>query len=371
MQILRRTNLKALKKAKKLGARKVIDILKKKNLTGRGGAGFPTGKKWEFTLNAKSDVKYVICNADEGEPGTFKDRFIIKNNPETLVEGILIAAYVIKAKQAFIYLRGEYDNLRAKLQKAINKVLKKSKLNLSIKIISGAGAYVCGEETAIIKSIEGYRAHPNYKPPFPAVEGLFGKPTIINNVETLTNVPQVILFDNWNSSLRLMSLSGNVENPGIYELPVGYKLTELIKKAQPRNKVKAIYFGCFGGCMPYSEIELTPDSICGKNCIVGSYTIIVVDEKQSILDVASSIAHFYCNESCGKCTPCRGGTARVCLLLKKIKSGKATKNELGVLEDLAKNIHETSLCGLGQTSTNHLLTALKYFRKEFEEKLRQ
>ena len=370
MQILRRTDLKALKKAKKLGPKKVIDILKKKNLTGRGGAGFPTGKIWEFTLNASSDTKYVICNADEGEPGTFKDRFIIKNNPETLIEGILIAAYVVNAKEAFIYLRGEYDNLRAKLEKTINKVLKSSKSALKIKIISGAGAYVCGEETAIIHSIEGYRGQPNYKPPFPAVNGLFRKPTIINNVETLTNVPQAILFDNWNSRLRLMSLSGNVKNPGVYELPIGSKITDLIKKAQPKNKVKAIYFGCFGGCMPYSEIELTPDSICGKNCIVGSYTIIVVDETQSILDIASSISHFYCRESCGKCTPCREGTARVCLLLEKIKSGKATKYDLEILEDLAKNVHETSLCGLGQTSTNHLLNALEYFRKEFEEKLR-
>ncbi len=368
MQILRKTNLKALEKAKKLGAKKVIDILKKKNLTGRGGAAFPTGKKWEFTLNAKSDTKYVICNANEGEPGTFKDRFIIKNNPETLIEGILIAAYVIKAKQAFIYLRGEYDNLRNLLQKTINKVVKKS--GVDIKIISGAGAYVCGEETAIIQSIEGQRGHPQYKPPYPAVDGLFGKPTIINNIETLTNVPQAILFNDWDPNLRLMSLSGNIANPGIYELPVGYKLTDLIKKAKPKNKVKAIYFGCFGGCMPYSKIELTPDSICGKNCIIGSYTIIVVDEKQSILDTALSIAHFYCHESCGKCTPCREGTIRVCHLLEKIKSGKATKQDLEILEDLAMNIHETSLCGLGQTSTNHLLTALEFFRKEFEEKLR-
>ena len=370
MQILRRTHLKAWNRVKRLGAKKVIDILKKKNLTGRGGAAFPTAKKWEFTLNAKSDTKYVICNADEGEPGTFKDRFIIKNNPETLIEGILIAAYVINAKEAFIYLRSEYDNLRSKLEKTINKVLKKSKSDLKIKIISGAGAYVCGEETAIIWSIEGYRGQPNYKPPYPAVEGLFRKPTIINNVETLTNVPQAILFDNWDSNLRLMSLSGNVTNPGVYELPVGYKLTELIKKGQPKNKIKAIYFGCFGGCMPYSKIKLTPDSICGKNCIVGSYTIIVVDEKQSILDVAFSIAHFYCHESCGKCSPCREGTARVCQLLKKIKSGKATKYDLEILEDLAKNIHETSLCGLGQTSTNHLINALEFFREEFEEKLR-
>lgn len=370
MQILRKTNLKAFEKAKKLGSKKVIEILAKKGLTGRGGAGFPTAKKWEFALNAKSDEKYVICNADEGEPGTFKDKFIIKNNAETLVEGILIAAYTINAKKAFIYLRGEYDCLRNSLQKTVDKVLKKAKSSIKIIIVSGAGSYVCGEETAIMKSIEGYRGQPYYKPPYPPVEGLYGKPTIINNVETLTNVPQAILFDDWDNNLRLMSLSGNLTKPGIYELPVGYKLTKLIELGKPKNKIKAIYFGCFGGCMSYSEIELSPENVCGKNCAIGSYTIIAVDEKQSILDIALSIAKFYCHESCGKCTPCREGTMRIVHLLEKIKAGKAVKEDLNTLEDIAKHIHETSLCGLGQTATANLLTALKYFRNEFWEKLR-
>lgn len=370
MQILRKTELKAFKKAKRLGASGIIKTLKQKGLTGRGGAGFPTGTKWEFTLKAKSDEKFVICNADEGEPGTFKDKFIIRYNAEALIEGILIAAYTIKAKQAFIYLRGEYSYLEAHLEKVISKILRKAKANVKIDIIVGAGAYVCGEETAIIESIKGYRGQPYYKPPYPPTQGLYGKPTMINNVETFANVSQAILFNDWDKNLRLYSLSGNVTNPGIYELPVGYSLAELIKLGKPKNRVKAVYFGCFGGCIPFSDIKLTPENVCGKNCAIGAFTIIVVDEKQSILSIAENIAEFYAHESCGKCTPCREGTKRICDLVRKISSGKATKTDLADLKDLAENIHETSLCGLGQTATNHILTALQYFKKEIEEKVK-
>ncbi len=366
MQILRKTNLKALKKAKKLGSKGIIKVLGGKGLSGRGGAGFPTAKKWEIAFDTKADEKFIICNADEGEPGTFKDKFIIKNNPETLIEGILIAAYTINAKRAFIYLRGEYEHLKRGLQNVVDKILEKSKSRLKIDIILGAGSYVCGDETAIIKSIEGSRGHPYYKPPYPPVEGLWCKPTIINNVETFANVPQAILFDDWNHNLRLFSLSGNVTKPGIYELPVGYNLCDLINLGKPKKKIKAVYFGCFGGCMPYCKIELTPENVCGKNCAIGAYTVIVVDEEQSILDIAISIAKFYEHESCGKCTPCREGTKRILVLLEKIKENKANKTDLKTLKDLAENIHETSLCGLGQTCTNHLLTALKYFPEEFK-----
>jgi NADH:ubiquinone oxidoreductase subunit F (NADH-binding) len=368
MQILRRTNLQGYERAKKLGAAGIIEIIDRKGLTGRGGSGFSAAKKWNETLKIDSDVKYVICNADEGEPGTFKDKFIIENNPEILVEGIIIAAYAIGAKQAFIYLRGEYENLAAKLQESISKVLKDAKSDLKIEIIIGAGAYVCGEQTALIKSIEGFRGHPFQRPPHPSIEGLFGKPTIVNNVETLANVPQLILFDDWDANLRLYSVSGNVTKPGIYEMPLGCKLGELIKLAQPANKPKAIYFGCFGGCMPYREIELTPENVCGMNCAIGSFTIIAVDERHSILDLAENIAEFYCHESCGKCTPCREGTKRILDLIRKIKNREATKEDLETLRDLAEHINLTSLCGLGQTATNHVLTALKYFSNEFEER---
>ena len=210
MQILRKTNLEAFEKAKQLGPEKIIGLLKEKGLAGRGGAGFPTGIKWEMVLNASSDEKFVICNADEGEPGTFKDKFVLMNNPEAVVEGILIAAYAVGAKQAFIYLRGEYDYLENKLKKVVKDIRKQTKAKTKIDIILGAGAYVCGDETGIISSIEGQRGQPREKPPFPTTNGLFGKPTVINNVETLANVPLAIMFDDWNPNLRLYSLSGNV-----------------------------------------------------------------------------------------------------------------------------------------------------------------
>lgn len=369
MQILRKTDLRAFALAKKLGSNGVIKILIEKGLSGRGGAGFSTGKKWEDALTTNSDEKFVVCDADEGEPGTFKDKFIIKNNPESLIEGIMIAALTIKAKQAFIYLRKEYEYLKPLIERTSTKLIKKSGHDLKIDVFLGGGAYVCGEETAIIRSIEGFRGQPYYKPPFPHIEGLWGKPTIINNVETFTNVPQAILFNNWDKNLRLMSVSGNVAKPGVYELSVGTKLTELIAMCEPKNKVKAIYSGCFGGCFPYQNIQLTPEDVCGLNCIIGTYTLIVIDENQSIVDTAISISKFYAFESCGKCTPCREGTKRVLDLLVKIKGGQATKNDLDTLHDLANHIHETALCGLGQTATNHIITALKYFREEFEEKI--
>ncbi|MBU0980226.1 MAG: NADH-quinone oxidoreductase subunit F [Nanoarchaeota archaeon] len=370
MQILRKTGLKGLEKARKIGPESVMKLLIGRELLGRGGAAFPTGKKWQFASGTEADEKYIICNADEGEPGTFKDKFIINKNPETLVEGIIIAAETIGAKQAFIYLRGEYVYLKSKLAKVINELTKKARTKVKIDIILGAGAYVCGDETAIIQSIMGYRGSPYYKPPFPPVEGLWGKPTVINNVETLTNVPQAILFKDWDKDLRLYSLSGNVTKPGIYELPVGASLAKLIKQGEPENDIKTVYFGCFGGCMPYKNIKLTADNVCGMHCVIGAFTIIVVDERHSMVDMAETIAKFYEHESCGKCTPCREGTKRILDLIRKIRAGKAKSEDINTLLDLAEHIHDTSLCGLGQTATNHVLTALRYFRKEFQEKIR-
>ncbi|MBW2965845.1 NADH-quinone oxidoreductase subunit F [Candidatus Woesearchaeota archaeon] len=368
MQILKKTNQKAYKKALKLGQKGIINLIKKKNLTGRGGGGFPTGLKWEMVLNAPGKEKYVICNADEGEPGTFKDKFILKSNPEAVIEGILIAAYAVGAKQAYIYLRGEYEYLENKLKKVIKDIIKKTKSKTNINIILGQGAYVCGEETAILESIQGKRGHPRIKPPYPTTKGLFGKPTVLNNVETLANIPLAILFDNWNPNLRLYSLSGDVTNPGLYEIPLGTKLCKLIEMGKPKNKIKAIYFGCFGGCMPHCDIPLTPESICGKECMHGAGTIIAVDETRSIVDIATNIAKFFEFESCGKCTPCREGTMRILALLQNISLGNTTKKDLLTLQELAEVIKETSFCGLGQTATVHVLNALKYFRKEFEAK---
>jgi len=370
MKILRKTNLKAFEVAKKLGPEATVNLIKQKGLTGRGGAGFSAGLKWEMARQAESNEKYLICNADEGEPGTFKDRFIIQKNPETLVEGILIAAHAIEAKKAYIYLRGEYESLKSNLQKAINKVKKAAKSNLDIEIFLGAGAYVCGDETAIISSIEGLRGQPRIKPPFPTIKGLFGKPTVINNVETLANVPLAIMYNDWNDNLRLHCISGDVERPGIYELPLGTELSIILNLACPKNSPKAIYFGCFGGCVPYDgneSLKLTRDNICGKDCILGSCSIIVVDKTRSIVDMAVNIAKFYEFESCGKCTPCREGNMRVLALLQNISMGTAGMYDIETLKELSEVIRDTSFCGLGQTSTHHVLNALKYFRNEFEE----
>lgn len=362
--------MKALERARQLGQEGVLKLIEEKGLVGRGGAAFPTAKKWRFAIDTEADERFVICNADEGEPGTFKDRFILMNNPEAVIEGIIIAAETIKAKRAFIYLRGEYQYLEPELNKLIDKMTKEAGTGISIEIIIGAGAYVCGEETAIMESIEGKRGQPYYKPPFPAVKGLWGKPTVLNNVSTMANISQAILFDDWDPNLRLMSVSGNVNKPGIYEKPVGTKLTELIEEACPQCRIKAIYFGCFGGCLPYSEMELSPDNACGKNCIVGAFSIIAIGENQSIVDITECIAEFYKHESCGKCTPCREGTARILEIISNIKAGSAKPEDLDTLQELAEYIHETSLCGLGQTATNHVLNALEHFRDEFEANIK-
>lgn len=370
MQILEKTNLKAYEKAKRIGPRKTINLLKKKGLKGRGGSGFPTGEKWEIVSKEKSKEKYIICNADEGEPGTFKDKFILENNPEIVIEGLLIGAYSINATEAYIYLRGEYEHLEEKLRKLIKNIKKKINSKIKINLIIGQGAYICGDETAIISSIEGKRGEPIKRPPFPTTKGLFGNPTVINNLETLANVPLAILFDKWEVNKVLYSISGDVNKPGVYEEKLGIRLSELIEKAEPKNKVKAVYFGCFGGCIPFSDIEITSENICGKECMLGAHTIIVVDETHSIPELATIIAKFYEFESCGKCTPCREGTLRVLNILENICMGDAKKEDLDFLQELAKVITETSFCGLGQTSMQHILTALKYFRKEFEEKCR-
>jgi NADH-quinone oxidoreductase subunit F len=374
MQILEKSGMKAYKKALEMRPEAVIRLLGEKGLLGRGGASFSAAKKWEMVRNSPGDEKYVICNADEGEPGTFKDRFIIENNPETLVEGILIAAYATGAKKAYIYLRGEYECLKPKLQKAVNSILRKSDSNVEIEIFLGAGAYICGEETAIISSIEGMRGQPRIRPPYPTDKGLFGKPTAINNVETLTNVPLAMTVDSWNDNIRLHCISGDVENPGIFELPMGVNLSEVINLAKPKEMPKAVYFGCFGGCLPYEGrecMELTPKNVCGEDCMLGSCSMIVVGESRSMVDMATNIAKFYEFESCGKCTPCREGSMRILSMLQTISLGKAKKEDIETLKELAEVIKETSLCGLGQTSTHHLLNALKFFRKEFEDRIKK
>jgi NADH-quinone oxidoreductase subunit F len=372
MQILRQTNLEALKLTKELGPEKVLNLLEKKNLVGRGGASFLTAKKWRLAKANKSDEIFLICNADEGEPGTFKDKFILKNNPETLIEGILIAAYVLDAKRCFIYLRNEYDYLREGLEQKIKEILKKTKSKTTIEIVRGAGAYVCGEETAIMQSIMGYRGQSQYKPPYPTNSGLWGKPTVLNNVETLTCVPQALLYDDWDSNLRLFSVSGDIENPGIYEWELGIKMSTILDTIKPKQEIKAISFGCFGGIMPVNKASsIDFGTICKEDCQHGAFTIIFIGKNRNIVDICMSIAKFYTYESCGKCTPCREGTLRLLNLLKKIKDKEANEKDLDLLKKLAQHIKETSLCGLGQSSGNHILTSLEHFKQDYKEYLKK
>ena len=365
MQITKKTEFKGFRKALSLQPEQVIDMIKISGLKGRGGANFPTGVKWESTRKAANPNKVIICNADEGEPGTFKDKFIIKSNPEVLIEGIAIAAYAIGAKQAFIYLRAEYDYLKKKILAEIKKHKKDlDKIKLNIEIVMGAGAYICGDETAIMNSIEEIRGEPSPKPPYPVECGLCTLPTSINNVETLSNIPHIML-GYW-KDLRLFSLSGNVENAGVYERPLGTKAKEIIDKGKPKNKIKALFFGCAGGCVPYDpELVLDIDNIRKKGAMLGSCTIIAVDKKQKIPKVCRNIAQFFVHESCGKCTPCREGNYRVLEILNKVISKKAGNDDRSALNDLADMINKTSLCGLGQASNNHIKPALDNFRVDF------
>lgn len=368
MQILRQTNLEALEKARALSPEGTIKLLEERRLEGRGGAAYPTAKKWKTCRDTPADERIIVCNADEGEPGTFKDKFIIKHNAETLIEGILIAAYAVGAKRCFIYLRGEYGYMRLRLQEQIDDVLSRAEMpGVTIEIVRGAGAYVCGEATALLQSIAGFRGNSMTKPPNPTTNGLWGKPTVINNVETLTCAAQAVLFDDWNPDVRLFSLSGNISNPGVYEFPIGVKMSTVIDVARPLKKLKAMSFGCFGGIMPVDEnMKITPEAICMEKCQHGAYSVIFIDETQNVVDISYSIAKFYTYESCGKCTPCREGTVRMLNLLKKVRKGLAKKEDLALLSELANHIQETSLCGLGQTCGNHVLTSLKHFPRDFE-----
>ena len=356
MKILSKNNYESWKKVRKFKPEQVIQKVVDSGLIGLGGANFPTGKKWQLTVKAE----YLIVNFDEGEPGTFKDKFIVENNPELLVEGIDIACYALQCKECYIYLRREYVYLK----KILEKVLKKAQSGVDIKIVVGAGSYLCGEETAIMNSIEGRRGETRRKPPYPAQIGLFGRPTCINNVETLARVA-LVFRDDWNNQLMLFSISGDVENPGVYEAERGIQLNKLMLEAKPIDP-KAVFFGAAGGCLPYDEsLELSVEKVSGKGAMFGSGTLIIVGMERSVPDLCSNITKFFVEENCGNCTPCREGNYR---LLQLFQKKKCTKNELDLIEELAEHIPETSFCALGQCSTTHLKTALKYFRKEFEKK---
>ena len=368
----------------------VIDEMKASGLRGRGGAGFPTGTKWQFQKNEPGDEKYVICNADEGDPGAFMDRSILEGDPHAVLEGMAIMAYAVGAHLGYIYVRAEYPIAVSRLRIAIDQaheygVLGKnifdSGFDFDIEIRLGAGAFVCGEETALIASIEGKRGMPTPKPPFPAVSGVWGKPTSINNVETLANVPQIINKGaSWYSSIgtetskgtKVFALGGKIRNTGLVEIPMGTTLREIIYEIGggcPNDKnFKAVQTGGpSGGCLTEKELD-TPidyDNLIKAGSMMGSGGMIVLDEDNCMVDVAKFYMEFICEESCGKCTPCRVGTRRLLEMLTEITEGRGTLELLDEMEQLCYEIKDTALCGLGQTAPNPVLSTLKMFRDEY------
>jgi len=376
---LEKEGFKALVKAREeMDPEEVIQEIKSSGLRGRGGAGFPCGAKWELARKSEGQEKYLICNADEGEMGTFKDRFIIQNDPFSLVEGIAIAAYGIGADNAYVYLRAEYRFLADLIKNAIHQAKEKGFLGeLNIVVREGAGSYVCGEESALMNSIEGRRGEARFRPPFPPQKGLWGKPTVINNVETLMNVPPIILKgSSWFRSIgtdeskgtKVFSVSGDVERPGVYELVLGSSLRELtVDLAGAKNGAALLVGGAAGRLMPFSIIE-EPLSF---ETILGAGAVMVFDKDRDIIEFIYRTSEFFAEESCGKCTPCREGTEVMVEILGRLARGEGAEADIDTLNDLSKVMAATSLCGLGQGASTFLMDALDHFRKDFESRVDQ
>jgi NADH:ubiquinone oxidoreductase subunit F (NADH-binding) len=363
----------------------------KSGLRGRGGGGFSTGLKWKFAHNAKGDKKYIICNADEGDPGAFMDRSALEGDPHSVLEGMMIAAYAIGADEAYIYVRAEYPLAVERLLNAIEQCEQKgflgkkifgSDMDFKIKLKEGAGAFVCGEETALIASIEGKRGVPRVRPPFPANKGLWGKPTNINNVETYANVPWIILngadaFASMGTEkskgTKVFALAGKIAKSGLAEVPMGITIDEIVNEIgggiAGGKKFKAVQMGGpSGGCIPadMGDLKIDYDEITKTGAIMGSGGLIVLDETTCMVDLAKFFLDFTQNESCGKCTFCRIGTKRMLEILDRITMGQGREGDIQLLEELADKIKSSSLCGLGQTAPNPVLTTIKYFRDEYE-----
>ena len=371
--------------------KEVVDTIKESGLRGRGGGGFPAGLKWELTAKATGNQKYVICNADEGDPGAFMDRSILEGDPHSVIEAMALAGYAIGSDQGFVYIRAEYPIAVDRLQIAIDQAKEKGVLgqnlfgtefNFDIEIRLGAGAFVCGEETALIASIEGERGMPRNKPPFPANKGLWGKPTLINNVETFANIPQILLKGTeWFKGIgtkespgtKVFALGGKINNTGLVEIPMGTTLREVIEDVgggiPNGKKFKAIQTGGpSGGCITAEYIDTPIDysTLNELGSMMGSGGMIVMDEDTCMVDIARFFLDFTVEESCGKCTPCREGTKRMLEILDKITSGTGTQEDLVRLESLAYSIKDASLCGLGQTAPNPVISTLRYFRDEYD-----
>ncbi|GAB4294342.1 MAG: NADH-quinone oxidoreductase subunit NuoF [Marinilabiliales bacterium] len=379
-----------------LSPEQVIDEITKSGLRGRGGGGFPTGLKWKLTRQTEGNKKYIICNADEGDPGAFMDRSVLEGDPHSVLEGMMIAAYAIGADEAYIYCRAEYPLAIQKLKIAIaqcedrgylGKNIFNSDFSFKIKIKEGAGAFVCGEETALIASIEGKRGVPKIKPPFPSVKGLWGKPTSINNVETFANVPWIILngADKFaalgtekSKGTKVFALAGKIRRSGLVEVPMGITINEIIMEIgggiKNNKKFKAVQMGGpSGGCIPaeYGDLKIDYDEITKTGAIMGSGGLIVLDETTCMVDLAKYFLNFTQNESCGKCTFCRIGTKRMLEILTRICEGEGKEGDIELLIDLGEKIKSSSLCGLGQTAPNPVLTTIKYYRHEYEAHIKE
>ncbi|MGB7605172.1 MAG: NADH-quinone oxidoreductase subunit NuoF, partial [Lutisporaceae bacterium] len=369
----------------------VIDTVKRSGLRGRGGGGFPTGTKWDFAAKSQADQKYVLCNADEGDPGAFMDRSVLEGDPHSVIEAMTIAAYAIGSSQGYVYIRAEYPIAVKRLTIAIGQARAYGLLGKNImgtdfcfdlEIRLGAGAFVCGEETALIASIEGERGMPRPRPPFPAVKGLFGKPTILNNVETYANITAIINNGSeWFASMgtekskgtKVFALGGKINNTGLVEIPMGTTMREVIFEIgggiPNGKKYKAAQTGGpSGGCIPaeHLDVPIDYDNLIALGSMMGSGGLIVMDEDNCMVDIARFFLDFTVDESCGKCTPCREGTKRMLDILEKIVEGKGEDGDIEKLETLANTIKNSALCGLGQTAPNPVLSTLKYFRDEYE-----
>lgn len=374
----------------------VIETIKQSGLRGRGGAGFPTGLKWTFAAQQVNDIKYVCCNADEGDPGAFMDRSVLEGDPHSVIEAMAIAGYAIGSSQGYIYVRAEYPIAVKRLQIAIEQAKEYGllgdnilgtgfKFNLELRL--GAGAFVCGEETALMTSIEGHRGEPRPRPPFPAVKGLWEKPSILNNVETYANIPVIILNGpEWFTSIgtekskgtKVFALGGKINNTGLVEVPMGTTLREVVYDIGggiPNGKAfKAAQMGGpSGGCVPaqHLDVPIDYDSLISIGAMMGSGGLIVMDEDTCMVDIAKFFLEFTVDESCGKCPPCRIGTKRMLEILTRITEGKGEEGDIEKLEELAKNIKTSALCGLGQTAPNPILSTIRYFRDEYEAHIKE